>query len=44
MEGMASGSEAAAFAVWDSAIFTDIAVCSEASFAHIALFVLEEFT
>ena len=44
MEGVTSSSEAAAFAVGKYAILTDVAVCSEASFAHVALFVLEEFT
>ena len=44
MEGVASSSEAAAFAVGKCAVLADVAVCSKASFAHVALFVLEEFS
>ena len=43
VEGIASGSKAAKFAVWGSAVFTDIAASIKATFAHVALFFLEEF-
>ena len=43
MECIAFGSETAAFADGYCAVLADVAVGSEASFAHVALFILEEF-
>ena len=41
MEGVASGSKAATFAVWGSTVFTDVAASVKATFTHVALLILE---
>ena len=43
MESVAFSSETATFADGNYAVLADVAVCSEASFAHVAIFVLKEF-
>ena len=40
MEGVASGSKAATFAVWGSTVFTDVAASIKATFTHVALLIL----